>query len=86
MRKKQNEIMRTLLNSPILSVAGLAITLTLGSSSLAQRTSDQDSLSKNSSQWNQEEREVPKGRKVHELSQGLPIAAFSDRRRKRKST
>ena len=59
--KKQNEIMRALLNSQILSVFGLAITLTLGSSSFAQHTSDPDSLSQKPSQWNQEEREVPKG-------------------------
>jgi CubicO group peptidase (beta-lactamase class C family) len=84
-------MMRTLLTSPILSVAGLAIALALGSSSLAQSTSNPDSLSKSAFQWNQEERElgfahfdqvykaseVPKGSKVHELSQGLPIAAFS---------
>ena len=69
--------MRTLLKSPILSVVGLAITLTLVSFSLALRTSDPDSLSKNASHWNQEEREVRKGSKVHELSRGLPIAAFS---------
>ena len=69
--------MRILLNSQILLVAGLAILLTLGSSSFAQSTSNLDSLSKNSSHRNQEEREVPKGSKVHELSQGLPIAAFS---------
>ena len=75
--KKQNEIMHTLLNSQILSVVSLAITLTFGSSSFAQRTSDPDSISQKSSQWNQEEREVPKGDKVHELSQGLPFAAFS---------
>ncbi len=69
--------MRILLNSQILLVAGLAILLTLGSSSFGQSTSNPDSLSKNSSHQNQEEREVPKGSKVHELSQGLPIAAFS---------
>ncbi len=69
--------MHTLLNLQILSVVSLAITLTFGSSSFAQRTSDPDSISQKSSQWNQEEREVPKGDKVHELSQGLPFAAFS---------
>ena len=83
--------MRTLLNSQILSVTGLAFALALSSSSVAQSTSDPDSLSKNAFQWNQEERElgfahfdevfkageVPKGSKVHELPQGLPIAAFS---------
>jgi CubicO group peptidase (beta-lactamase class C family) len=75
--QKQNEIMRTLLNSQILSLTGLVILLALGSSSLAQRTSNPDSLSKNASHRNQKEREVPKGSKVHELPQGLPIAAFS---------
>ncbi len=83
--------MRTLLKSPIPSVVGLAILLTLDSSSLAQITSNPDSLSKNAFQWSQQERElgfahfdqvfkareVPNGSKVHELSQGLAIAAFS---------
>ncbi len=69
--------MRTLLNSQVLSFIALAVTVIFGSSSFAQRTSNPDSISKKSSQWNQEEREVPKGSKVHELSQGLPIAAFS---------
>ncbi len=83
--------MRTLLKSAILSVLGLAILVTLGSSSFAQITSNPDSLSKNAFQWNQQERElgfahfdqvfearkVPKGSKVHILSQGSPIAAFS---------
>ena len=66
-----------LLNSQILSLAGLAILLTLGSSSLAQSTSNPDSLSKNTSNRNQQEREVFKGSKVYKLSQGIPIAAFS---------
>lgn len=69
--------MRVLLNSQILSVFGLAITLTLGSSSFAQHTSDPDSISQKPSQWNQEEREVPKGGKILELPEGSPIAAFS---------
>lgn len=69
--------MCTLLNSRILSLAGLVILLTLGSSSLAQSTSNPDSLSKNASNRNQQEREVLKGSKVYKLSQGLPIAAFS---------
>jgi CubicO group peptidase (beta-lactamase class C family) len=69
--------MRTLLNSQILSVVGLAITLTFSSSSFAQRTSNPDSISNKSSQWNQEVRKVPKGSKVHKLSQGLPFASFS---------
>lgn len=62
---------------PIISIVGLAITLTLGSISFAQSTTDPDSLSKNTPQWNQEEHEVLKGSKVHELSQGFPFAAFS---------
>lgn len=68
--------MYTLLNSQIISVAGLAILLTLGSSSLAQRT-DTDSLSKTTSHSKQKEHEVAKGPKMHELPQGLPIASFS---------
>ena len=77
MKNNKNEIMTTLFNSQVLSVVGLAITLTIGSSTFAQQSTNQDSVSKKSSQWNQEEREVPKGSKVHELPQGLPIAAFS---------
>ena len=69
--------MRTNLNTPNLSVIGLAIMLTLGSFSLARRTNVPDSLSKNASRENQKEREVPKGSHVHELSQGLPFTAFS---------
>ncbi|MEO9021492.1 MAG: serine hydrolase [Ginsengibacter sp.] len=69
--------MRTLLNLPILSIAGLAILLSLGSHSFAQSTSNPDSLSKSASQWKPEERVVPKGSKVHELPEGLPIVAFS---------
>ncbi len=76
--------MPKLLTSPILSVAGLAITLSLGSSTLAQTISNPDSLSKKTSEWKPEEHEVPKGSKVHKLSQGLPIAAFSTGWRKRK--
>jgi CubicO group peptidase (beta-lactamase class C family) len=69
--------MGALLNLQILSVVGLAITLTLGSSSFAQQTSDKDSISQKSSQWNPEEREVPAGDKILELPEGSPIAAFS---------
>lgn len=69
--------MKMLTKLPIISIVGLAITLTLGSISFAQRTTDPDSLSKNTPQWNQEEHEVLKGSKVHELSQGFPFAAFS---------
>ncbi len=68
--------MRTLLYSQILSVTGLAILLTLGSSSFAQSSSNPDSVLKNASHLKQKEREVPKGSKVYELSQGLSITAF----------
>ena len=69
--------MRALLNSQILSVVGLAITLTLSSSSFAQHTSSPDSISQEPPQWNLEEREVPIGGKILELPEGSPIAAFS---------
>ena len=69
--------MRSLLRSLILSLVGLVITLTPATSSFAQRTSDPDSLSKNSFYGDQEERVVPKGSNVHGLSHGLSIAAFS---------
>jgi CubicO group peptidase (beta-lactamase class C family) len=69
----------------------VTILLLIGYTSLAQRISNPDSLSKNSFGWNQDEREfgfahfdevfkardVPNGRKVHKLQQGHPIAAFS---------
>jgi CubicO group peptidase (beta-lactamase class C family) len=63
--------------SSFLSITVLVIILISASSSLAQDISNPDSLSKNSSDWNQEEREVPKGTKMHELPQGLPITAFN---------
>ena len=69
--------MRTLFNSPFLSVSGLVILLMLGPSSFAQKKSNADSLSKNASDLKRQEREVPKGSKVHELPQGLPFAVFS---------
>jgi len=46
------------------------------SSSLAQRITNADSHSENASEWDQEERVVPNGDKVRELSQGMPIPAF----------
>lgn len=55
----------------------LVITLTSPSSSIAQDRTTPDSLTTNTSTWKMEKREVPKGSKVHELSQGLPLAAFS---------
>ena len=69
--------MTTLLNSQVLSVVGLAITLSFGSSTFAQQSINKDSVSKKSSQLNQEEHIVHKGSNVYELSQGLPFAAFS---------
>lgn len=69
--------MRIPVTSLFLSNIVLFIILISASSSLGQDITNSDSLSKNSSHWNQEEREVLKGSKVHELSQGLPIAAFS---------
>lgn len=69
--------MRIRFISSFISIIVLVIVLISASSSLAQDISNPDSLSKNSSDWNQEEREVPKGTKVHELPRGLPITAFS---------
>ena len=69
--------MRTLPSTQILSVVWLAIAMTFGSPSFAQHAVNPDSISQKPSQWKQEEREVPKGDKVHELSQGLPFPAFS---------
>jgi CubicO group peptidase (beta-lactamase class C family) len=75
--KKQHKIIRSLLNSQFLPVFGLAITMTIGSSSFAQRTSNTDSISQEPSQRNQKEHEVAMGNKIHELPKGSPIAAFS---------
>ncbi len=66
-----------LVNSQILPVIGLAITMTIGPYSFAQQTSNEDSISQEPSQLNQNEHEVPMGNKIHELPQGLPFAAFS---------
>jgi len=88
--RKQTKDLRSLLTLPILAALGMAITLAMGSSCLAQGTSDPSLLSKNSFHWNQEERElgflyydevfqgreVLPGGTVHELPQGLPFAAF----------
>ena len=71
----------------IIPVILLFTTLT----SLAQRITNADSLSKNTFAWNQEEKEfgfahfdevfntrdVPKGKRVHKLPQGRAIAAFN---------
>lgn len=77
--------MRTPLNLKILAFVGLAITLTFGSSSFAQNTSDTDSISQKPSQWVPEEREVPNGDKILELPEGSPIAAFSSGGEKEKA-
>ncbi|CAN5696544.1 serine hydrolase [soil metagenome] len=83
--------MRIPVTSSILSIIIPFIVLISASSSVAQSITNPDSLSKNSFSWNQEEREfgfshfdqifkardVPRGNKVHELPQGIPIAAFS---------
>ncbi len=72
------------------TVLGLILTVTI--SSHAQQITDPDSLSKNSFEWTQEEREfgfrhydevfeareVPRGDYVRQLPQGNPIAAFSE--------
>ena len=69
--------MRISVTSSFLINIVLGIILISASSSFTQDISNPDSTSQKSSQWNQEEREVPGGDKMHELSQGLPIAAFS---------
>lgn len=80
--------MRRTISSLILSIFIVLISAT---SSLAQHITNVDSLSKNTFNWNQEEKEfgfahfdqvfktrdVPNGKKVHELPQGIAIAAFS---------
>ncbi len=60
-----------------ISIIVFVILLIPASFSPAQEVTKPDSTLKNSSHWNREEREVPKGSKVHQLPQGLPIAAFS---------
>ncbi len=71
--------MRITVNFSVLITIALLFAMVISpSSSLAQHITNQDSLSRNASKWNKEEREVLKGSKVHELSQGMPIAAFSE--------
>ena len=67
MTNKLHHIIRKLVNRQSLPLLCLAITLTIGSSVFAQE----------SSTWIPKEHEVPNGDKTHELSEGLPIAAFS---------
>jgi CubicO group peptidase (beta-lactamase class C family) len=65
------------INSSFLSTIIVFIIVISPLSLLAQDITNPDSLSKNSSNLIQKEREVPKGNEVHKLLQGLPIAAFS---------
>ena len=88
--RKRKHILSTPVTLPFIGTVGLLIGLSLGSTSFAQGISDPSLLSKNSFQWNQEERElgflhfdevfegrdVPRGDRVHELPQGTPISAF----------
>jgi CubicO group peptidase (beta-lactamase class C family) len=90
--------MRIPVTSPFLCIIVLVTILITASNSLAQGITNPDSLSKNAFNWNQEEREfgfshydqvfkiraVPSGNKVHELPQGIPIAAFSKGGKKEK--
>ena len=76
--------MRISVTSSLLIIIVPVIIIISASSSLAQDITVPDS-SKNSSQRNQEEREVLKGSKVHELPQGLPIAAFNPGGKKEKA-
>ncbi|MGB7786949.1 MAG: serine hydrolase [Salinimicrobium sp.] len=75
--KKQHKIMRSFLNSRTLPLIGLAIMMTIGPCSFAQRTTNTDSISQETPQGNQKEHEVPMGNKIHELPEGSPIPAFS---------
>lgn len=68
--------MNKLFNLPTLSIVFLAIAINFGTSCFAQNASKPDSTTQESLQWNQEH-QVPRGNKVHRLSQGMPIAAFS---------
>lgn len=84
--------MHLFVTSPTFRIAILTITLAFSTPSLAQHTTDPDSLSKNAFQWTQEERElgfryfdevftardVPRGDSVRELPQGPAIAAFAE--------
>lgn len=77
--------MRTPVTLLFLSITVLLIMLISSSFSLAQDITNTDSLSKNSSHLNQDEREVPNGSKMHQLSQGLTITAFSPGKEKEKA-
>lgn len=67
---------RTHNNPQHAALLGLIMVLTIGSSTFAQRNSNSDSISQESSTWNPKEHSVPNGSKIHELPKGLPIAAF----------
>ncbi|WP_339634478.1 serine hydrolase, partial [Bizionia echini] len=69
-------IIRTHNNPQHAALLGLIMVLTIGSSTFAQRNSNSDSISQESSTWNPKEHSVPNGSKIHELPKGLPIAAF----------
>ena len=83
--------MRIPITSSFLSIIVPVMILISASSSPAQGITNPDSLSKSPFGWNQEEREfgfshfdqvfkardVPRGNKVHELPQGIPLAAFT---------
>jgi len=69
--------MYNLLRAQTLSIFLFACTFTFGTSTFAQDTTTTNSTTQKSSQWKQEEREVPNGDKTYELSQEMPIAAFS---------
>ncbi len=85
MNKKHYEIVRTLLNSKLMLVVVLVIALTLSFSSLAQSTSNKDSLTKSASNIKKKEHEVPNGSKVQKLPKGMPIAAFNTDGEKKKA-
>ncbi|MEO7767485.1 MAG: serine hydrolase [Ferruginibacter sp.] len=90
--------MRIPVTSSILSIAVLIFILLPVTFTLAQTITNLDSISKNPFVWNQKEREfgfshfdqifkardVPCKKKVHELPQGISIAAFSNGGQKEK--
>lgn len=75
--KKQYKILPSLINPQSLPLIGLGILLTIGYCSFAQNATNTDSISQELPQRHQQEHEVSMGNKIHELPEGLPIAAFS---------
>ncbi|SFE99755.1 serine hydrolase domain-containing protein [Thermophagus xiamenensis] len=69
--------MRVFITSQVLSVICLTFMLSFGYRSFAGNASKADSISQKSSQWHPTERQVPRGDKIKELSEGSPLAAFS---------